>query len=200
MPTVQSGPAATTAAGFRPIPSRIRDLPAQPGVAAADPATRAAIEQSLHDLAQRLAIVHRTAAEAWLSQERSADALRHLEAAAEFAPDRLENWNQLGYVRYLAGDDAGAIAAFERVLTADPKQADAWFNLGMVQFGRGELAAAELSFRRSLEIDGKNAEAWNNRGVCLFQSGHRDEARVCFQNALTLDPTNEDAKANLLAS
>ncbi len=198
MTTAQSERTASSASGFRPIPSRIHDLQAQPAPAV-DPKLAAGLAQSLHDLAQRLATVHRSAAEAWLAHGNQVEALQHLEAATTFAPAQLEGWNELGYVRYLSGDDAGAIAAFEQVVTADPKQADAWFNLGMVQFGRNELPQAEQSFRRSLEIDGKNAEAWNNRGVCLFQAGHRDEARICFQNALTLDPTNEDAKANLLA-
>ncbi len=198
---------ATNQSGFAAIPTRIHDLPASnAGTANAsatnpsanvDPAVEAAVLSNLADLGVRLAAVHRTAAEAYLSQNRYAEALTHLEASTTFAPNQLEYLNQLGSVRYMNGDDRGAVGAFQRILEINPRQPDALFNLGMVRFGQNDVTGAEDCFRRSLEVVPENAEGWNNRGVCLFQLGRRDDARRCFEQALRIDATNADAIANL---
>ncbi|NJM93144.1 MAG: glutathione S-transferase family protein [Rhodospirillaceae bacterium] len=53
--------------------------------------------------------------------------------------------------RYILGDDAGAIACFEKVLAEHPAQPDALFNLGMVRFGCNDVQAAEQCFKRPSE-------------------------------------------------
>lgn len=186
-------------AAFQPIPSRIRDVRGVPPlvVAPIEDAIREQVSQNLDDLGIKLAGVHRTAAEAWLSQGAYERALPHLEAAASLAVRELEYHNQLGFVRYIIGDDMGAIEAFNTVLTNDGTNAEAWFNLGMVLFGQEKFAEAEDCFRRSLEIESHDAQTWNNRGVCLFQMGRGSDAQACFERALQVDPNDQDAIHNL---
>ncbi|HLU40350.1 MAG TPA: hypothetical protein VK081_13275, partial [Planctomycetota bacterium] len=121
------------ASGFGPVPTRIG---ARPTLLVANEDASAAVRQqvieNLHEFAGRIAVAHRSAAEAWLSQNLYKEALPHLEAAVRFAPDDLEYANQLGFVRYITGDDQGAIAAFVSVLERQPGNADSMFNLGMV--------------------------------------------------------------------
>jgi Flp pilus assembly protein TadD len=185
--------------GFQPIPTRIRDVRDVPPlvVEPVNEAIKAEVGGNLQELGIKLAGVHRAAAEAWLSQAAYDKALPHLEAAATFAPAELEYHNQIGFVRYITGDDTGAITAFNTVLATDPINAEAWFNLGMVLFGQEQFAEAEDCFRRSIENRANDAQAWNNRGVCLFQIGRGGDAKTCFENALKIDPNDADARFNL---
>jgi Flp pilus assembly protein TadD len=186
--------------GFQPIPTRIRDVRDVPPlvVEPVNEAVKAEISGNLQELGIRLAGVHRAAAEAWLAQCSYDNALPHLEAAATFAPGELEYHNQIGFVRYITGDDTGAITAFNTVLATDPVNAEAWFNLGMVLYGQEQYADAEDCFRRSIETRNNDSQTWNNRGVCLFQTGRAAEAKTCFENALKIDPSDSDARHNLI--
>lgn len=198
--TGQGNSTASLLSGFSPVPTRIGQRP--PLVVANDNAATSMKQQvvdMLQEFGLKIAVAHRSAAEAYLSQDLYAEALPHLEAAVRFAPDDLEHLNQLGFVRYIAGDDQGAIGCFDSVITRSPNNADALFNLGMVTFGRGDFVRAEEAFRRALTIRGADAEAWNNRGVCLHRLGRTSEAIECFRRALQVNPNDEDATINLQA-
>lgn len=191
----------TSNPGFQPIPTRIRDMrdPQVPPLVV-DPAgeqEKAVIRESLSELGLKLAEIHRTAAEAYLSQGLYDQSLPHLEAAATFSPSENEYHMQLGFVQYVTGDDANAIKSFNRVIGVDENNGEAWFNLGMVVFGQEQYTEAEYCFRRANELEADDAQTWNNRGVCLWKLERIDEARTCFANALQLDPSDEDAKFNL---
>jgi Flp pilus assembly protein TadD len=198
-PTTPSG--FQTRSGFQPIPTRIRDVrDAQVPPLVVEPADqqrKAAVEQSLAELGIKLAEIHRTAAEAYLSHASYDKALPHLQAAVTLAPGESEYQHQLGFVRYVTGDDLGAIQSFNAVLAADATNSDAWFNLGMVLFGQNQFGEAETCFGRSIEHNGSDAQTWNNRGVCLWQLGRQAEARASFQRALQIDPSDADARFNL---
>jgi Flp pilus assembly protein TadD len=196
--TQQTPTASTGTSGFRPIPTRIRETPPLVVDQEASEIAQQVTERLAH-LATRLATVHRAAAEAYLSQAMYEQALPHARAAATFAPGEAEYHNQLGFILYVQGDDAGAIQCFENVLAMNPDQADALFNMGMVRYGSQEYQIAEDCFRRALEVCPEDAETWNNRGVCLHQMGRQAEAKVCFERALQIDPSNEDARVNLTA-
>ncbi|MBM3974351.1 MAG: tetratricopeptide repeat protein [Planctomycetes bacterium] len=207
MTTMTHNPAAKLPAiqpprsGFQPIPTRIHDTRGGQisplGVQPAAAEDKAMVEQSLAELGTKLAEIHRIAAEAYLSQGSYSQALPHLDAAATLAPTDAEFRLQLGFVRYVTGDDAGAIDAYNAVITQEPNNSEAWYSLGMVQFGQGEFAGAEQCFGRAAEIHPDDAQAWNNRGVCLWQMSRLTEARTCFEQALRSDANDADAKFNL---
>lgn len=197
-PMTKNNPVPSLTSGFGPVPTRIGSRP--PLVVTNDSAAdtmKQHVTETLHEFATKIAIAHRSAAEAYLSQDLYKEAIPHLEAAVRFAPDDLEHVNQLGFVRYVAGDDQGAIAAFTTVLTRQPNNGDALFNLGMVLFGQSEFARAEECFSRACDARPSDAEAWNNRGVCAHRMGNVKDAAICFRHALTLNPNDQDAMANL---
>jgi len=108
--TIDVRAAGTEAGEFVPIPKRIQEVPEliiEPGTEE----LHEQIAESLMDLGVRLLAIHMTAAEAFLSQGLYADAVPHVEAAVAMDPQNLDNLNQLGYVRYLAGDDDAALQA-----------------------------------------------------------------------------------------
>jgi Flp pilus assembly protein TadD len=205
MTTTQNTKSPTSAAprsGFQPIPTRIRDLrdaQAVPPlvVQPADEAKKQELVASLGELDSKLAEIHRTSAEAYMTQGIYEKALPHLEAAVAMAPTEIEHWHQLGVVRYLTGNDAGATQAFQAVLSAEPGNDEAWFNMGMVLFGQSQFADAETCFGRSLAIRATDAQTWNNRGVCLWKMGRNQDAKACFLKALQIDANDVDAKFNL---
>ncbi len=182
--------------GFEPIPNRIQNPPPLV-VTPENEQVKAEVVSSLQDLGQKLATIHRTSAEAYMAQQMYSDAVIHLEAALSMLPGNLEVLNQLGFARYVAGNDVGAIECFELLLQAQPNNGDALFNLGMVLFGQEQYAKADECFRRSLEIDANHAETWNNRGVCQFKLNNKQAAASCFNKAISIDPQNEDASYNL---
>lgn len=198
-PTLES--AIQDPQAFKPIPTRIRDMrDVQAPPLVVEPAQeqeKIAIRDSLTELGIKLAEIHRTAAEAFLSQGLYDESLPHLEASATFSPTESEYHMQLGFVQYVTGDDASAIKSFNRVIGDDENNDEAWFNLGMVVFGQEQHTEAEYCFRRACELDANDAQTWNNRGVCLWKLERLGEARTCFQNAIQLDPNDEDAQFNL---
>ena len=200
-PTPTITPATSQRTGFSTIPTRIRDVrDAQVPPLVVEPMAeqnKAIVRQSLGELGIKLAEIHRTAAEAWLSQSAYSEALPHLEAAATFSPGEAEYQMQLGFVRYVTGDDVGAINAFNTVLANDGTNAEAWFNLGMVLFGQQQFAEAEDCFRHTCELEPNDAQTWNNRGVCLWKLDRGVDARSCFQKALAIDANDQDAIYNL---
>lgn len=209
MTTMTNAPATKTPAslpprsGFQPIPTRIRDVrdgqvPPLVVERAAD-AEKSQVRESLAELGVKLAEIHRVAAEAYLSQGSYEQALPHLESAATFGPGEPEYRLQLGFVRYVTGDDVGAIDAYNAVIAADATNGEAWYSLGMVLFGQEQHSGAEDCFRRAAEIHPKDAQVWNNRGVCLWRMSRLTEARKCFEQALQLDPQDGDARYNLAA-
>jgi len=200
-PSSTKGPTfPSLASGFGPVPTRIA---ARPPLVVATDTTSAAIRQQvvemLNEFAAKIAVAHRSAAEAYLSQDLYKEALPHLEASVTFAPEDMEFLNQLGFVRYICGDDTGAITAFTGVLERCPHSADALFNLGMVLFGKSEFARAEECFARACDQKPDDAEAWNNRGVCSHRLGRTADAVTCFRRTLALNPRDPDAAANLQA-
>ncbi|MHC4078199.1 MAG: tetratricopeptide repeat protein [Planctomycetota bacterium] len=189
----------TGSSGFSPIPTRIKDLP--PLIIEPDDHVMQQVQQqiggTLEDLGIKLAAIHNTAAEGWLSQGNYEKALLHMAAAVSMVPSNVDYLHQYGVVCYLTGEDDRAIECFTTLLQTQPTNPDTLFNLGMVLFGKEKFAEAEECFRRSLEADPNHAECWNNRGVCLFKQGRVEEGRNCFQKALSLEPENEDARFNL---
>jgi len=188
--------------GFQPIPTRIRDVRASQGVpplVVDSPQSELSAEMAaaLREMTAKLTEIHNTAAEAYLSQGLYEQALPHLEVAVNFAPTNVEYRHQLGFVRYITGDDVGSIDAFNKVLESDPDNSEAWFNLGMVLFGQEQFIEAESCFKKAIDGDPSEAQTWNNRGVCLWKMDRGEDAGACFQRALQIDPGDEDARFNL---
>lgn len=179
--------------GFASIPTRISN----PGELQVDQQEIPEVLEQLETLDAHLAQFHRVCGEAYCSQGRYETALIHQLSAVALAPQSLEYRNQLGFLRYVTGDDA-ASEDFEAVLRADPQNAEAWFNLAMIRFGQSQFGEAEQAFAQAAQLRPQDPEILNNLGVARFHNGRSAEAKLCFERALQVDPNNEDAKLNLV--
>ena len=154
---------------------------------------------SLRDLEHRIASVHATCAELLLEHHEEDAALRHLESAVEFAPQEIDYYNQLGVLRYEAGNHEGAIAAFHVVVEHSPTQVEALSNLGMAYFEAEDFAQAKQWFQLAVEQTPQDPELWNNLGASIFELGDLDSAAQYFKRALQLEPEYLEARRNLEA-
>lgn len=104
--------------------------------------------------------------EAWanLSLELGKDGnLQAAQAAAEQSlalnPRAAESWSNMGKIRYLQKDSAGAMLDLEAgLLEAGPDPA-LYFNLGAIQMNLGKKAEARASFESCLKLQPANTEA-----------------------------------------
>jgi Tfp pilus assembly protein PilF/peroxiredoxin len=94
------------------------------------------------------------------------------------------------------GFDTPALAAFERVASADPS-AITFYNLGTLYMKRGKNADAKGAFERALQLKADYADANNSLGALLAQNGDLAGAIEQFRAALAARPQFADAMNNL---
>lgn len=78
----------------------------------------------------------------------------------------------------LAGDQATARCAIERVVSAEPQNADAWVQLGFVHSASGDEARARAAFLRALDISPDYDDAKFGLAQLAYRSGDVEGARV----------------------
>jgi TolB-like protein/predicted TPR repeat methyltransferase len=110
------------------------------------------------------------------------------------------------FMRGNAGDDARAVATYQRALELDPRYPTAWAKLARVhawQAFAGELSASEAEskgmeeVRRALEIDPKCAEAYYARGnIYRLVAGNWTAALADYKQAVMLDPDGEIGRSS----
>jgi tetratricopeptide (TPR) repeat protein len=136
------------------------------------------------------------------------DALRRLAdlylacAEPEAARDALEArrgsvWSDvaatitLGRARRAAGDEEGALAAFQRALTLDRNSSEAWYRLGRVHLAARRYAEARDGFFHAMVSDPARPEYRLYAGISYLEQaepGDMDRAISFFQEALAKQP------------
>src|SRR5439155_3121382 len=90
---------------------------------------------------------------------RPKEAKEALEAALRLDASSAQTHNNLGYVRFLRGDVAGARREYLAAVRLDPDYARAYSNLGTTYFWMGQPDLAADAYRQALRIDPGLAEA-----------------------------------------
>lgn len=147
------------------------------------------------ELDPQLGPAHRALAQIYLQQGSPAAAAEAAEAATAADPDEAGAWKLLFDSARLAGDDALAQRALDRVAELDPQ----W--IGGVLFdhatelyneGNVEQAAAELG--RVIEARPDLVRAHYLYGMALFNLGRTDEARTALETFVELAPDDPEVK------
>ncbi|WP_332878409.1 tetratricopeptide repeat protein [Massilia sp. S19_KUP03_FR1] len=97
----------------------------------------------------------------------------------------------------LAGDRAGAQAAFRATLALAPQLVAAQINLGLLLREDGCLDEAEHHYRAALAVDPGHYQAHLHLGVLLAASKRFAEAEHAYRQALAIDPEAPAAWSNL---
>jgi len=101
----------------------------------------------------------------------------------------------LGYMD--AGDDARAVAEFERVIEAYPDFAGPYVNLGIIHDRNGRPDAALLALQRAVEVCSGCAAAYNQLGILQRQQGRFQDAEQSYLAAIASNPEYALAYFNL---
>ncbi len=102
-----------------------------------------------------------------------------------------------GEARLAAEDWGGAVAVFQRAVTASPSSALAHSKLGVAYVHRRQWEDARTEFSRAIQLDPRYAPAHSNLGNVYREEGRLDEAVACYQKAIAMDPDYWIAHQNL---
>jgi len=104
--------------------------------------------------------------------------------------------NDLGLLRYQAGDAGGALGDYDRALAADPRLGTAWYNRGLALARLGRPDDAISDFTRAGELVPGRAVIWVSRGAAYVMTGDPARAIEDYDRALALEPALASAWAN----
>lgn len=116
----------------------------------------------------------------------------HLKIAAEILPTSPFIWNNLGNIRFLAGDDKGALSAWSKAIKFKPDLAEAWCNTGLIHMRHENFDEAENCMRKA--VASKNlAQAWCVLANIAEKRGDTEEAILICRKVLGFQPDYHSA-------
>ena len=104
-----------------------------------------------------------------------------------------------GWQRLAAGDIAGAVALFQKVLAQAPDDVTALTGMAVGLRVKGQLRDAILHCDAAIRADPAYAPAWLERGFVFTSGGSLDSAFDCYTQAALLEPTSAAAWAGSAA-
>jgi len=123
----------------------------------------------------------------------SGESLQSAQLAAEAALTHWTNdgplWQQLGEIKQVEGDTAGALAAAQHSLDALPSNSQGWLLSGILLAQTQKYDEASRSFTNVFALDPQAVWARNNYALCLDKMGRHDEAIAQFKSMLALKPS-----------
>ena len=111
------------------------------------------------------------------------EVINQLNAANQSAIDEALDWFNQGNQQNEAGNFAGAIASYDKVLEIRPDLFEGWFNRGNALSNLGQFEEAIASYDKAIELNPDLQEAWHNRANALFNLGRLDEAKASLEKA-----------------
>lgn len=112
-------------------------------------------------------------------------------------PDDAPGFEALGTACFAAGDNDGALQAFQRATQLLPREVRVFVNLGAVHNRREEFKEALNVLRKALQKDRKSAEAYYNMGLAHRGLGQAKMAVSAYREAIRLAPEMAEAYQNL---
>jgi Tfp pilus assembly protein PilF len=103
----------------------------------------------------------------------------------------------IAWKMFQAGDLAGALRVYRKVVEIDPSAIAAWQMIGSIDHVEGRVEQSLASYQRVLALDPSHVEALNNMGAALHSQGRSEEAMACLRRAVELEPGYANAHCNL---
>jgi predicted O-linked N-acetylglucosamine transferase (SPINDLY family) len=124
-----------------------------------------------------------------LAEDRLAlDGRPRMRALMAACPDWDEPPLRLAESARRAGDAAGAIRAYERVLDLRPNRPEALLGLGVLLLGQGEPARAQMLLVNCCGVTPASPEVWDALGIAFMATGDHGLAESAFAESLRLAP------------
>lgn len=109
-------------------------------------------------------------------------------------PDHPSLLGRLGRTLAEAGDQAGALAVFQRLVEVQPKLAGAHYNIGFLKDATGDTDGALQAFATAIELNPELDRAWYGRGLILERRGQHRDALTAYEGALKAEPMCQEAR------
>jgi tetratricopeptide (TPR) repeat protein len=158
--------------------------------AAGDHVDRAIELQGNHPKA---AYPHYLRAKIWASQDQIDKAIVELERAVHLRPDYAEAWSDLGGMRRLALDSAGAIEALQRAVALKPDDALAQYRLGQLYLHDGHALKAVEHLRLALFYAPNDRATLYNLMLALRKAGRVEETKLIEKRMAELQHQSDRA-------
>jgi len=142
--------------------------------AAGDHLDRAIELQGNHPKA---AYAHYLRAKIWAAQDQTDKAMVEFQTAVHLRPNYAEAWSDLGGMRRLALDNAGAIGALQRAVALKPDDALAQYRLGQLYLQGGQAFKAVQHLKQALFYTPNDRATLYNLMLALRKAGRSEEAR-----------------------
>jgi eukaryotic-like serine/threonine-protein kinase len=141
------------------------------------------------ELQPRSALVHIARARVYLAQGRGEDALRHLRAATDIAPESDDAYRLIGRLLAARGDITGARTALARAIELRPDFAGNHYELGYALQRAGKFEEAAVPFRRVTELRPDYISGYQALGAMRHYVGDVEGAIGNYEHALRLGPS-----------
>jgi type IV pilus assembly protein PilF len=126
-------------------------------------------------------------------------ALDEVKQAIAADPNWFESYNMRGLIYRRLGDNALAVASFQRALALNPSSADVKHNYGVLLCDQSRATEALNMFSAALDTPGyaRRANTWAAKGSCQLSLGLRADAEASFLKSYELDAGNPVTGYNL---
>jgi tetratricopeptide (TPR) repeat protein len=142
-------------------------------------------------------MAHSNLAMTLLSDGRTEESLKHLEAAESLKPDSFEIESTLGWIYLESGRLDDAFPRLRKAAATGAIDPMVHFNLATVYYRKGELFDATDELKRALAFDPRYVPALNELGAILLAQGRTPEALSHLEKAVAEDPEFLSARFNL---
>ena len=124
------------------------------------------------------AYAHYLRAKLWSAQGQMEKATGELQKAVQLQADYEQAWSDLGGVRRLALDNAGAIRALQRAVALNPEDALAQYRLGQLYLQNGDSLHAINHLKKALAQTPNDRGSLYNLMLALRKTGQVTEAKA----------------------
>ncbi len=125
----------------------------------------------------KAAYAHYLRAKIWAAQDQTDKAMVELQTAVHLRPNYAEAWSELGGMRRLDLDNAGAIGALQRAVALKPGDALAQYRLGQLYLQDGHAFKAVEHLKQALFYAPNDRATLYNLMLALRKTGRPEEAR-----------------------
>jgi tetratricopeptide (TPR) repeat protein len=148
----------------------------------------------------KAAYAHYLRAKIWGAQDQIDKAMVELQKAVHLQPDYAEAWSDLGGMRRLALDNAGAIEALERAVFLKPDDALAQYRLGQLCLQDGHAFKAVEHLKQALFYAPNDRATLYNLMLALRKAGRLEEAKPIEKRMAELQHQSDRASEVGLAA
>ena len=143
---------------------------------------------------------HYLRAKIWGAQDQIDKAMVELQKAVHLRPDYAEAWSDLGGMRRLALDNAGAIEALQRAVVLKPDDALAQYRLGQLCLQDGHVFKAVEHLKQALFYAPNDRATLYNLMLALRKTGRLEEAKPIEKRMAELQHQSDRASEVGLAA